>query len=65
MAQKTLTIGEVMHASPHTIGMGQPADVAKKFMTTHGIRHYPVLDGGRCVGILSDRDIKLAFAVEK
>ncbi len=53
-----------MHPAPHTIGVNQTVEVAKKQMATLGVRHLPVLDGGRCVGIVSDRDIKLAYAVE-
>lgn len=32
-------------------------------MQEHNIRHLPVLDGGRLVGILSDRDIEMVEAL--
>jgi acetoin utilization protein AcuB len=57
-------ISEYMTKTPHTIGDDQPLSDAKHLMAEHSIRHLPVLHGGRCVGILSDRDIKLAHAVE-
>jgi acetoin utilization protein AcuB len=57
-------IRDVMTLFPHTIGDDQTLDSAKHMMATHAIRHLPVLHGGRCVGIISDRDVKLAYAVE-
>ena len=60
----SLSIAEVMTKSPHTIGEDQTLEYAKHLMAEHGIRHLPVLAGGKCTGIISDRDIKLAFAVE-
>lgn len=47
-----------------TVGKDQNLGHAKELMYQHGIRHLPVLDGGRLYGVLSDRDIKLAFAVD-
>jgi acetoin utilization protein AcuB len=58
------TISEYMTKTPFTIGDDQPLSAAKHLMAEHSIRHLPVLHAGRCVGILSDRDIKLAYAVE-
>lgn len=46
-----------MTASPHTIGHDQPLATAHEMMRRHGIRHLPVLDAGKLVGILSDRDL--------
>jgi acetoin utilization protein AcuB len=53
------SIKEFMTRSPHTIGDEQTLDVAKKEMQQFRIRHLPVLRGGTCVGILSERDIAL------
>lgn len=36
---------------------------ARDFMLAHGIRHLPVMDGVNLVGLLSDRDIKLALHI--
>lgn len=57
-------IQSVMTSAPHTIGAEQSLEVAHAMMSKHGIRHLPVLHGGRCVGILSDRDIRAALAAE-
>jgi acetoin utilization protein AcuB len=48
---------------PHTIGADISLKKAKAMMTEHGIRHLPVLDGGTLVGVLTDRDIKLASSL--
>jgi acetoin utilization protein AcuB len=53
------SIQEFMTKSPHTIGDEQTLDVAKKEMQQFRIRHLPVLRGGMCVGILSERDVTL------
>lgn len=53
------TIAECMTRSPHTIGQEQTLDHAAEQMRQHGVRHLPVLHGGRLVGILSDRDLQV------
>ncbi len=57
MAQTT--IGEHMSPSPHTIGRDQTLDTASRIMREHRIRHLPVLEGGKLLGILSSRDVHL------
>ncbi len=56
----TIPIQKYMTASVHTIGGSQPLKVAENLMREFRIRHLPVLEAGKLVGILSDRDIKLA-----
>ena len=58
-------ISDMMTPMPLTIGASLPVRKAKLFMSTHSIRHLPVVEQGRLVGILSDRDIKLSQAVSK
>jgi len=53
------TIAKYMTTLPHTIGSEQTLAKAEKIMSEHRIRHLPVLQGGKLVGILSDRDVKL------
>lgn len=55
---------DVMSVNIQTIGIDQPIEVAKLMMYQNSIRHLPVLNGGKFEGILSDRDIKLAYAVD-
>ena len=52
-----------MTVMPHTIGLDIAVEKAKAMMTEFGIRHLPVLDGGRLVGMITDRDIKLAASL--
>jgi acetoin utilization protein AcuB len=48
-----------MTSAPHSIGSDQTIATASRMMNDHHIRHLPVLMGGRLLGILTDRDIKL------
>lgn len=52
------TIEKYMSTNPHTIGADLPISKAGAMMREFRIRHLPVLDGGKLVGIISDRDIK-------
>lgn len=47
---------DFMTAVPHTIGRKQTLAVAQEKMRVGGVRHLPVLEGGRLEGILSQRD---------
>ncbi len=51
------TIAEVMTDAPHTIGRDEKLAQAYDVMRRFGLRHLPVLDGGRLVGVLSQRDL--------
>ena len=53
------SIQKYMTAAPHSIGSDQTIATASRMMNEHHIRHLPVLHGGRLLGILTDRDIKL------
>jgi len=53
-------IEKVMTPMPHTIGKTIPIAKALDMMRTHHIRHLPVQEGGKLVGLLTDRDVKLA-----
>ncbi|HEY4183520.1 MAG TPA: CBS domain-containing protein [Polyangia bacterium] len=48
-----------MTSVPHTIGRSRPIADAQQTMRAHRIRHLPVLDGGRIVGLVSERDLML------
>lgn len=52
-----LSIDRYMTRSVHTIGHDQPLSAAHRIMHEHAIRHLPVLDAGKLVGILSLRDL--------
>ena len=53
-------IEKYMTAMPHTIGRSISMEKALELMRTHQIRHLPVQEGGKLVGVLTDRDIKFA-----
>ncbi|MCB0394080.1 MAG: CBS domain-containing protein [Bdellovibrionales bacterium] len=53
------TVQKYMTHVPHSIGFDQTIARAKDKMHELGVRHLPVLKGGKLVGVLTDRDIKL------
>lgn len=57
-------IEKFMTTTPHTIGINIPVKKALGMMREHRIRHLPVEDAGTLVGIVSDRDIKLAASFD-
>jgi len=59
MSKSIPKIQKYMTPHPHTIGKEQKLSIAHEFMSKHQIRHLPVLDGGKLVGILTDRDLRL------
>lgn len=52
-------IRNYMTPSAHTIGVGRSLSDAHRVMREHQIRHLPVLDGGKLVGIVTQRDLHL------
>ena len=56
---KMPSVAEYMTPRPHTIGHDQTLERAHEVMREHGIRHLPVLDGGKVVGLVSSRDLHL------
>jgi acetoin utilization protein AcuB len=53
------TIRQYMTHNPHTIGREQTLEVAHRVMREHRVRHLPVLEGGKLVGLVSQRDLHL------
>jgi acetoin utilization protein AcuB len=52
-------IRRYMTTCPHSIGSDQTLSRASSVMSDLKIRHLPVLEGGRLVGLLSQRDIQM------
>ena len=59
MTKTAPTVRDHMSASPHTLGDEQSLAKANELMHEYHIRHVPVLRGGKLLGVLSDRDLKL------
>jgi acetoin utilization protein AcuB len=53
------TIRKFMTAYPQTIGREQMLAVAHRIMQENRVRHLPVLEGGKLVGVISLRDLHL------
>lgn len=64
LAQRPLStpVAEVMTRPVHTLAAHDTAQDAALMMSRHGIRHVPVLDGERLVGLVSERDL---FALQR
>lgn len=54
-------IKSVMTPFPFTIEASAPVAEAWKMMTEHEVRHLPVAEEGRLLGVISDRDVGLAM----
>jgi acetoin utilization protein AcuB len=52
-----LTVGAVMTTAVTTLDRNDAVDIADGLMCMGRIRHLPVLDGGRVVGVVSQRDL--------
>lgn len=53
-------ISKYMTTLPQTVNPKVSITEAYNLMTTENIRHLPVLESGRLVGLISDRDVKFA-----
>jgi len=52
-----MKIDELMHASPVTVKDDDSLGLAFQMMRWRGIRHLPVVRGGRVVGVLTESDL--------
>ena len=53
-----ILVADVMTRDLVTIGPVTSCDKARRLMDEYRIRHLPVMDGGRLVGMVSDRDVR-------
>jgi CBS domain-containing protein len=64
MSQSDATVKTLMTTEVSTLERNDTLDVADDLMTLERIRHLPVLDEGRVVGVVSQRDLfRSALAV--
>ncbi len=55
-----MLVRDIMHSPVVSIGADARLDEAYARMQSYRIRHLPVLDGERLVGVVTDRDLRLA-----
>lgn len=55
-----MRVRDVMTKDPVTIGPDEPIGTALERMRLGRFRHLPVVEGDRLVGIITDRDLRLA-----
>jgi acetoin utilization protein AcuB len=55
------SIGSVMTPFPYVVQQNDSLLAARALMAEHDVRHLPVQDGNRLVGLLTDRDLKRAM----
>ncbi|HEX6272047.1 MAG TPA: CBS domain-containing protein [Polyangiaceae bacterium] len=63
MKPRDITIAERMTRTPQVIGLEQSLTTAHHVMRSNGIRHLPVLHGGKLVGVVSQRDLHFVEAL--
>lgn len=59
MSKPIPAVQKFMTTTPHSIGKDQTLARAHDVMRSHKIRHLPVLEGGKLVGIVTERDLHL------
>lgn len=57
------TLDTEMVESPHKVGRSMKIHQAMRLMEECEFRHLPVIDGGKLVGMVSQRDLKAALAL--
>ena len=57
-------VRDFMSASPHSIGVDQTLELAHSMLRKYKIRHLPVLEAGKLVGVLSQRDLYLVESLD-
>lgn len=55
-----MLVKDVMRSPVLSVGPEWTLEDAYRFLLEKGIRHLPVVEGGKVVGIITDRDIRLA-----
>lgn len=56
-----LTVNDMMTIIPYTVTPATPLRHVIELMKTEGCRQLPVLENGKLVGIITDRDIRLVM----
>lgn len=62
---QTKTVLTYMTRHPHSVRAGETLQTAEALLQKFNCHHLPVLDGGRLVGVVSDRDIRMVKPAER
>jgi len=54
---KMPSVGSVMTAFPYHVGPDDRVEKVERLMQEHAVRHVPVLEGDRVMGLISERDL--------
>jgi CBS domain-containing protein len=65
LTSKDTTVGELMTGKVITVGPSWTAEQCMALMTEHHIRHLPVMDGDRVLGVISIGDAVKAVVDEQ
>jgi len=63
MTQRPHTVRDFISPSPQTISRDITLSEANQLMSDLKIRHLPVVEGGKIIGIVSDRDLRLMVSM--
>jgi acetoin utilization protein AcuB len=58
-----LSVAEYTSHAPYAVGPGEPLGNARRLMEKYSIRELPVRAEGKVVGLLSERDLRLVWAL--
>lgn len=56
-------VDRYMTREPYSVASTDSLARARHLMSTHGIRHLPVVDGAELMGVISDRDMTVVASV--
>jgi CBS domain-containing protein len=65
LSSRETRVRQIMTNSPITVTPGYTVEECMRVMTHHRIRHLPVVDGGRVVGVISIGDLVNAIISEQ
>ena len=62
--EERIKVQDIMTRKPHTLEADDVLDLADDLMTMARIRHIPILEGGKLIGIVSQRDLFFSALVQ-
>ncbi len=63
MSSKSRGIRGVMTPYPYSVSLNDSLEQVQCLMQLHSIRHVPVVEGGKPISVITERDINLALSV--